>query len=106
MLMDSATPPQVVLFGQPSEQASPSDADIRVARDLRTEQRLKIQVCNHVIIGREQAMSCSNSTMPMPAVSPPAFTGSLFHNGRRSPHLSKPGKVVLDAPSTRRNVIV
>jgi len=43
----------VLMHNHPSGESSPSDADIRVTRDLiRAGQLLKIEVVDHVIIGR------------------------------------------------------
>jgi DNA repair protein RadC len=48
----------VLMHNHPSGEASPSDADIRVTRDLiRAGQLLKIDVCDHVIMGRGQHVS-------------------------------------------------
>lgn len=43
----------VVMHNHPSGEPEPSEADIRVTRDLiRAGQLLKIEVCDHVIMGR------------------------------------------------------
>ena len=48
----------VVMHNHPSGEPDPSDADIRVTRDLvRAGQLLKIEVCDHVIMGRERHTS-------------------------------------------------
>jgi len=42
----------VVMHNRPSGESSPSDADIKVTRDLiRAGQILKIEVLDHVIVG-------------------------------------------------------
>src|SRR5262249_22584660 len=42
----------VVMHNHPSGEPDPSDADIKVTRDLiRAGQLLKIEVCDHVIVG-------------------------------------------------------
>ncbi len=42
----------VILHNHPSGDSTPSDADIKVTRDLiRAGQLLKIEVCDHVIVG-------------------------------------------------------
>jgi DNA repair protein RadC len=48
----------VLLHNHPSGESTPSEADIKVTRDLiRAGQLLKIEVLDHVIIGREQRTS-------------------------------------------------
>jgi DNA repair protein RadC len=48
----------VLMHNHPSGEASPSEADIKVTRDLiRAGQILKIDVCDHVIIGQGEHMS-------------------------------------------------
>jgi len=48
----------VLAHNHPSGEASPSDADIKVTRDLiRAGQLLKIEVIDHVIIGKGQRVS-------------------------------------------------
>ena len=48
----------VLMHNHPSGEASPSEADIRVTRDLvRAGQLLKMEVCDHVIIGAGQHVS-------------------------------------------------
>jgi DNA repair protein RadC len=42
----------VLMHNHPSGESSPSEADIKVTRDLiRTGQLLRIEVCDHVIVG-------------------------------------------------------
>ena len=46
----------VVMHNHPSGDATPSDADIKVTRDLtRAGQLLKIELCDHVIMGTATA---------------------------------------------------
>ncbi len=48
----------VLLHNHPSGEASPSEADIKVTRDLiRAGQLLKIEVLDHVIVGNHQRAS-------------------------------------------------
>lgn len=48
----------VLMHNHPSGEAAPSEADIRVTRDLiRAGQLLKIEVCDHVILGSGQHSS-------------------------------------------------
>ena len=48
----------IVLHNHPSGQSTPSDADIKVTRDLvRAGQLLKIEVLDHVVIGRGEHKS-------------------------------------------------
>ena len=48
----AASPAILVMHNHPSGEPAPSDADIRVTRDLiRAGQLLKIEVCDHVIMG-------------------------------------------------------
>ena len=48
----------VLMHNHPSGDASPSEADIRATRDLiRAGQLLKIEVCDHVVIGAKQHVS-------------------------------------------------
>ena len=48
----------VVMHNHPSGEATPSEADIKVTRDLiRAGQLLKIEVLDHVIIGRQSHSS-------------------------------------------------
>ncbi len=48
----------VIMHNHPSGDATPSEADIKVTRDLiRAGQLLKINVLDHVIIGRERRCS-------------------------------------------------
>jgi len=48
----------VIMHNHPSGDATPSEADVKVTRDLiRAGQLLKIEVLDHVIIGREQRTS-------------------------------------------------
>jgi|ERR1041385_7319332 DNA repair protein RadC len=48
----------IVMHNHPSGEASPSEADIKVTRDLiRAGQLLKIELLDHVIIGRDRHCS-------------------------------------------------
>ena len=48
----------ILLHNHPSGEATPSEADIKVTRDLiRAGQLLKIEVCDHVVIGRPNFFS-------------------------------------------------
>jgi DNA repair protein RadC len=48
----------VLMHNHPSGEASPSEADIKVTRDMiRAGQLLKVEVLDHVIIGRGQFQS-------------------------------------------------
>jgi DNA repair protein RadC len=48
----------IVMHNHPSGDATPSEADIKVTRDLiRAGQLLKLEVLDHVILGREQHKS-------------------------------------------------
>jgi DNA repair protein RadC len=48
----------VLVHNHPSGEAQPSDADVRVTRDLiRARQLLKIEVLDHVVIGRSEFKS-------------------------------------------------
>lgn len=48
----------VLMHNHPSGEATPSEADIKVTRDLiRAGQLMKIDVCDHVIVGRGQHQS-------------------------------------------------
>jgi DNA repair protein RadC len=48
----------ILMHNHPSGDANPSEADIRVTRDLiRAGQVLKIEVLDHVIVGRENHRS-------------------------------------------------
>jgi DNA repair protein RadC len=48
----------IVMHNHPSGEASPSEADIKVTRDLiRAGQLLQIEVLDHVIVGHEQRVS-------------------------------------------------
>jgi DNA repair protein RadC len=48
----------VLMHNHPSGEASPSEADIKVTRDLiRAGQILNIEVCDHVIIGQGEHVS-------------------------------------------------
>lgn len=48
----------VLMHNHPSGEAAPSEADIRVTRDLiRAGQLLRIEVLDHVIIGRGEYKS-------------------------------------------------
>ena len=48
----------VVMHNHPSGEADPSDADIKVTRDLvRAGQLLKIDLLDHVIVGRGKHVS-------------------------------------------------
>lgn len=48
----------VLMHNHPSGEATPSDADINVTRDLiRAGQLLRIEVIDHIIIGRQRYMS-------------------------------------------------
>jgi DNA repair protein RadC len=48
----------VIMHNHPSGESEPSEADVKVTRDLiRAGQLLKIEVCDHVIIGREKHTS-------------------------------------------------
>ena len=50
----------VLVHNHPSGQTSPSDADIRVTRDLiRAGQLLKIELLDHVIVGGGPGQHCS-----------------------------------------------
>jgi DNA repair protein RadC len=52
----------VVMHNHPSGEATPSEADIKVTRDLiRAGQLLKIEVLDHVIVG--QGSQCSLRTL-------------------------------------------
>ena len=54
----AATSAVVLLHNHPSGDATPSEADVRVTRDLiRAGQLLKIEVLDHVIIGNGQRCS-------------------------------------------------
>lgn len=46
----------ILIHNHPSGDSFPSDADIRVTRDLiRAGQLLKIEVCDHIIMGNKEA---------------------------------------------------
>jgi DNA repair protein RadC len=48
----------ILMHNHPSGEAAPSEADIRVTRDLiRGGQLLKIEVCDHVVVGAGQHVS-------------------------------------------------
>ena len=48
----------ILMHNHPSGDASPSDADIKVTRDLiRAGQLLKMELLDHVIVGRESFTS-------------------------------------------------
>ena len=48
----------ILMHNHPSGIAIPSDADIQVTRELiRAGQLLKIEVCDHIIVGRGQSQS-------------------------------------------------
>lgn len=48
----------IIMHNHPSGESTPSEADIKVTRDLiRAGQLLKIEVCDHVVVGRGQRAS-------------------------------------------------
>ena len=48
----------ILIYNHPSGDSNPSEADIRVTRDLiRAGQVIKIEVLDHVIVGRENHRS-------------------------------------------------
>jgi DNA repair protein RadC len=48
----------VLMHNHPSGEPTPSEADIKITRDLiRAGQLLKLEVCDHVILGRERHTS-------------------------------------------------
>ena len=52
MAIATAASAVIVMHNHPSGESSPSDADIKVTRDLiRAGQLLKIEVLDHVIVG-------------------------------------------------------
>ncbi|MFM8360299.1 MAG: JAB domain-containing protein [Verrucomicrobiota bacterium] len=82
----------ILMHNHPSGDSNPSEADIRVTRDLiRAGQVLKIEVLDHVIVGRENQRSLRELGYFSEGFGPGIGASSFLKTTQRTPRLPAAG---------------